>query len=82
MTAKSHDSLGALFFTGCVERRPKHCRQFHQTQKGPTTTLAFQIATFLLKFLVPGLNGYLAGWIHVKLYAKCTLLSCYKLILL
>jgi hypothetical protein len=46
--------------------------------RGPTRTLAFENALFLLKFLVPGVNGYSAGWFHVKLCAKCTLHSCYS----
>lgn len=38
-------------------------------------------ACFLLKFLVPGINEYLAGWFHMKLCAKFTLHSCYRLFL-
>jgi hypothetical protein len=47
----------------------------------PTRTLAFANAPFLLEFLVSGVNGYSAGWFHVKLSAKCTLHSCYRLFL-
>jgi hypothetical protein len=49
--------------------------------RGPTRTLVFANAPFLLEFLVPGVNGYSAGWFHVKLCAKCTLHSCYRLFL-
>jgi hypothetical protein len=47
--------------------------------RGPTRTLVFTNAPFLLKFFVPGVNGYSAGWFHVKLCVKCTLHSCYRL---
>jgi hypothetical protein len=38
-------------------------------------------ASFLLEFLVPGVNGYLAFWFHMKLYVKYMLHSCYGLVL-
>jgi hypothetical protein len=38
-------------------------------------------APSLLKFPVPGINGYLAEWFRVKLCAKFTLHSCYRLFL-
>jgi hypothetical protein len=40
-----------------------------------------QMHPFLLEFLVPGVNGFSAWWFHVKLCAKCTLHSCYRLFL-
>jgi hypothetical protein len=43
--------------------------------------LFFVNASFLLDFLVPGVNEYSAGWFHVKLCAKCSLHSCYGLFL-
>lgn len=37
-------------------------------------------ASYLLEFLVSDVHGYLAGWLHVKLYAKCTFHCCYRLL--
>jgi hypothetical protein len=49
--------------------------------RGPTRTLVFANAPFLLEFLLPDVNVYSAVWFHVKLCAKCTLHSCYRLFL-
>jgi hypothetical protein len=49
--------------------------------EGRSGLFVFTNAHFLLEFLVLGVNGYSAGWFHVKLCAKCTLHSCYRLFL-
>jgi hypothetical protein len=57
-----------------VERM--HCQR---TESWLALCVCDENESFLLEFLVPGVNWYSAVWFHVKLCAKCTLHSCYRL---
>jgi hypothetical protein len=80
MLATTHDRLRALIFVGYLQSKLEHSPQLHQTQRSDQD-LCLCRSPFLLEILVPGINGYLAGWFHVKLCAKCMLHSCYRLFL-
>jgi hypothetical protein len=53
------------------------CRDDNPTR--PTLCAVFLVMEAMA--VVIHANGYSAGWFHVKLCAKCTLHSCYRLFL-
>jgi hypothetical protein len=63
-----------------MHKAPVWC-SYHTHNTGPTTTLLFASAPFLIKILASGINGYLVVWFHVKLCAQCTLHCRYRLFL-
>jgi hypothetical protein len=84
-TSPLHYSTDKLWnfcrYTSLRDWKQVRIRSTVASHTGPTSTYALSNATYLLEFLVPDVNGYSAGWIHVKLCAKCTLNSCYRIFL-
>jgi hypothetical protein len=69
--------------TRYVLREPHgRCRDDNPTRpKLCAISLVMEAMAVVIRCLLPGVNGYSAGWFHVKLCAKCTLHSCYRLFL-
>jgi hypothetical protein len=73
------ESVIAVQRAFCTQFHKEPCSQVPKIRAESVQNLAFANAPFLLKFLVPGINGYSAGWFHVKLCVKCMFHSCYTL---
>jgi hypothetical protein len=70
--------LDALMSVVCVGSKPKHGQGCIRSRR-PTRINAFKNAPFSLKGISPCLKGYSAWLLRAKLWAKCTLHSCYCL---